>query len=411
MSQLYTIASIAVFLAFATASNAEAVQAELRLFSSSGNFELEAWESKDVSTKGRCSVWELRRIDSEGRTVNLNTEKDGLLFPVAVAVGNKGQCAVLESSRLCVFNDAGHKIFEMPILESSAFMKEIEHLYGVSDVDIGEWWKNNLLYFASVGDEKYVVLRTWWGNRRIWSIKDSKEVSGRTPQWIVSLERNLVIDKLKFASQKNNLKVNKCALREIISAAFHAGDIGVDDSIPFLAKIENANFDSLNRTLGSFHSEEANAEITYLGNDLQLAAIMSLRQLGVKPRHSPCTKVFSNTDNGKSLVESAGLERRLVVDQVLKDISRLEVLRLLGSPDIVEGERWFYQIDTDDPFTLSLEFDLGKVSSVSNIRPSLSSSKVWGLRFNVSGSFVMQEMKMIHPEFLEKFRLFVDPMR
>ncbi|QDV51768.1 outer membrane protein assembly factor BamE [Gimesia fumaroli] len=290
--------------------------------------------------------------------------------PVMIFVSDHGTAVILTSrDHLIVVSSKGQKVGESDFLKDALTEDEIDQF--VHRWLLGQSWSRfNAWYFLDLPGRKLFVIRSGWGRRIFVNALKGKLVQSSQALEADAEEREkkLVMATLSLKEEPDNHELSKLA------AAYLAGILKLPEAIPFLRTLEESRYSSSCTCGGNYDDEDFNNEIDprrYCTYDLRQVTQLSLRRLGVTPKHLPCHSFKLEKDGIAIPFKSTVQERprHEAVELVEVGMSAREVLNTIGAPDYIDHDTWSYDIDASPPFSLNLTFNARNVTATKKEAP------------------------------------------
>ncbi len=302
----------------------------------------------------------------------------------AVYVSNSGR-AVLSRAHcsLLILDPFGNNTGEVNLIEC-AFSSEERKQYVKMGHHHNSWSGFSLWYPVEFEEKDLFIIRPWWGRRVVIDLA-SASVLDHVPQGLDKAleqrERAWVLRSLSDGVQRVHF-IGKSAdggqvdFMSTIVAAYIAGRIPVLEAVPSLRLLER-------ETSGSWGSS------TWLEFVLPRVAHLSLRRLGQRPILRVAGQEQIRTYEGLGKVYPSVPEREERVSRVKEGQLPDEVGEAIGAPDFIDegysgdwksGMVWYYDMDTENPYTLKLYLSKSGLSFLQYIRPPLWQTSEWDRR-------------------------------
>ena len=247
------------------------------------------------------------------------------------------------------------------------------------------WTTDSLWYFLAVDSTPYLLVRPWWGHRVAVDLPAGKVIEplpAAVADAATAAERAQTLQWLQagadtFHSWETTDGAKQAATTSL--AAYLAGTLHLTEAIPLLRQLEPITYNSesaleyIDEGERKQHTGEVNP-LTHRSYDLRRMVQLSLRRLGQTPTPLPDTVLErAGKDYHDRIVydpPTLAVPRAENADQVKAGLSTEAVCQLLGPPDYIVGPRWEYDLDTQPPRTLVLEWKNWQVSDVSSVTPA-----------------------------------------
>lgn len=240
-------------------------------------------------------------------------------------------------------------------------------------------------YFTMLGGKPHFCVRAWWDHRVLINLADAKAVAidNAARQHLDAAEKQRVLDILEanagLAENWDKLKdEGRWKILWPVQNAIHlAGRLKIKEAIPFLRALEPLNYQgsSSSRVGIETHDGEVNP-FSYSTFTLRRLIQLTLRRLDETPANLPATEFELERKNGageKVNPRPHTTSRAERVPQVDKRMSPLQVLKVLGAPDFVDGparDAWLYCIDAKEPFTVLIKWEKQNSVSIEHSQPA-----------------------------------------
>lgn len=281
--------------------------------------------------------------------------------PVALWISDSGWLVARTAhDELFAFEPlTGAKACELRIVD--AFSKEDEA--HISWTTAGPMWSSySNWYFLNHEDKEYFVLRTSWGTRIALSLTDRRKTE-ITPGLLKAAERAEVAKAVRELENAEPKPGEWESLYSIANAALLAGSAGAKEALPALHRIACAPVVAPEKDRPPLRGRLDPGSVEQL--PVRAFVHTAIRMLGAVPPACPCT------DSGLKLPPLKG-PRHDHADSITRGLTSSAVLVAIGEPDQVIwfADRWEYDMDAGEPFTLVLTFDDdARVSSVDRVPP------------------------------------------
>lgn len=304
------------------------------------------------------------------------TRKQNEASPVALYVSDLGWTAIFTGSDELVIVDASGKDRGLIKLLKEGFKDDESKSHIIHGSGGPRWTPRSLWCFFELSDSRHLSIRPWWGKRLFVDLEHGKLIDETTEllKGAVDAEKKCVLDRLaesvktyeewQYAWEKPELTERVLAYE---SAAFVAGTNQIGEAIPFLERLQES------RNVGKFSGGGIVNKPCYTLSTRQVVQL-SLRRLSRSPKPLACNGFVEDVgrdarDKYFDKFEEAGKSRRANVAQIVPKMELMEVIKLLGAPDYVLWNRWEYDIDGDEPFTLIIKLDAKSVREVERKTP------------------------------------------
>lgn len=357
---------------------------DLKVRSPSKNFELEATSPHNLpgakTQFGLPPRWqskfEYTLTDLKTNKV-LWTRKQDEASPVSIHLSDTGWTAIFTGWDELVIVDPSGKDRGLIEILKEGFKDEEDKSHIVHSSAGPIWTPYSLWCFVDLGKSPYFSIRTWWGRRLFIDLEEGKlaESTAELLKATLAVEKKTILARLTEAVE--TLKEwedswDKAGFAERVisykSAVFVAGKEQIKEAIPALEKLQESQY------LGIVSTGGIDGDLFFTMTMRQVAQL-SLRRLGVTPKSLPANG-FGDTDapdNEKTLTKFAEIAKTRVdrIDQVTKEMKLQQVVDLLGAPDFIYWDRWEFDLDAVEPFTLILKQDGTKVIDIEKKKPPL----------------------------------------
>lgn len=319
-------------------------------------------------------------IPGEREQIRLRTWKEE--SPVSVFVQNDGWSVLwLGNDQLVAVRRDGKETGRLDIV-SDVIAKGKGSQY-IAYSTAGEFWGSRRSSFMSHQGKTYFAVRTWWGQRIIFDLELGGMVS-EDNTLATKLEENdraFVRNTLSAAASEYQ-KTNRCnQLGPVLMASYMASQLHMKECVPWLRSLEGApDFGCLALTMVDEKPKEGELDLTcWETSSVRQVVQLSLRRFGEVPRYFPPTRFCLHAKEfarRKPFVPVLGKPRSQQGGLVRNGMQPSEVLRLIGSPDFIEGVstvvgEWQYDMDEQKPYTLIVEWENERVQSVERKFPAL----------------------------------------
>ncbi len=247
------------------------------------------------------------------------------------------------------------------------------------------WTSQSLWYFITAENTPYFVVRPYWGHRVAVELNQGKVVEPIPPAVetaAVADERERVLHWLGEGADTfhswETVDGPKLALTTQ-TAAYLAGALHLPEAVPLLRRLEPTVYNSesalqfINEAERKQHTGEVNP-FTHRSYDLRRMVQLSLRRLGQTPQPLPCTVLerAGKDYHDRIVYEPPTLAgpRADNADKVKVGMKTEEVCQLLSVPDYIVGSQWEYDLDTQPPQTLVIQWKNWQVTDVSKVEPA-----------------------------------------
>lgn len=388
---------IVLFLLIDTTRAADLVLGDLDELSPSGQYEVTARlapvarsgkKGKQPATQGQftyiCKDTRTKKVLWTLPQPKGGADKATMPPPVRLAVSDDGWTVVFTDAADFIPVDLQGNPHGRAHLSDAINSEEINsHLY---QTNVGPTWTSrSLWYFLNVEGTCYLVVRPWWGHRVAVDLKAGKVVEPIPPavqDAAVADERRQVMRDLQVGADTFKTWEAKCCpkvAQNTNTAAYLAGALHLTEAIPLLRRLEPTiyNGESSLAFIDESERKQHGGEVspfTHREYDLRRMVQLSLRRLGEKPEPLPCT-VLERTGKGYSdriVYEPPPLAgpRADNADKVKVGMKTEEVCQLLGVPDYILGTRWEYDLDSQPPRTLVIEWKKWQAAEVTPVEPA-----------------------------------------
>ena len=247
------------------------------------------------------------------------------------------------------------------------------------------WTPKSLWYFVTVDGTPYFLVRPYWDHRVAVDLRQGKlaePIPANVLEAGTAAERAQTLRALRegadtFHSWENTDGPKIAPATN--TAAYLAGALHLSEAVPLLRQLETTTFNSesalqfIDESERKQHTGEVNP-FTHRSFDLRRMVQLSLRRLGQTPQPLPCTVLErAGKDYHDRIVyepPTLTVPRADNADKVKVGMKTEEVCQLLSVPDYIVGTQWEYDLDTQPPRTLVLQWKGWQVSDVSSIEPA-----------------------------------------
>ena len=309
-----------------------------------------------VDTKTGDIVWTRKQPESEGSPASINVSDSGVTI-VYTAYHN-----------IMVVSPAGNVTRKIDFLDDA--LTDDENQKFVHQTTAGPMWAGlSISYFFEHKSREYYSIRPWWGRRVIVDVKN-----GELQQSNDGLSDACLATEKEIAMKSLETKPNNDDERfEQSLAIYLAGVLKIKSAIPYLRNAENSTAIGSSTSGGLSWGEDFENEVdphSYETFSIRQIAQLSLRRLGEKPEALPCNS-FKIEEGGKSKRFNPTLkrERHKNVSSVEVGMSAKQILTLIGPPDFVSCDEWSYDMDADQPFTLTIKMDARESTAITREKP------------------------------------------
>ena len=309
-----------------------------------------------IDTRTDDTVWTRKQPQSEGS-------------PARVMVSDSGVAVVYTAyDNMMVISPTGDVVRKIDFLEDA--LTGDENRKYVHHTTAGPQWAGlSISYFLEHKSREYFAIRPWWGRRVIVDVKNGepqKAKDGLNDACLAS-EKEIVMKKLKTKAENDEEQFKQ------YMAIYLAGALKIKDAIPHLRNAEKSTLIGSSTSGGLSGDEDFNNEVdphSYSTFSIRQIAQLSLRRLGEKPETLPCHS-FEITEDGKTKPFNPILKnaRHENVDRVKAGMSAKKIMTLIGPPDFVSYDKWSYDMDASQPFSLTIKMDARKSTDVKRQKP------------------------------------------
>lgn len=300
--------------------------------------------------------------------------------PSSIYLSDLGNTVIYTGwQELIIVDITGKVTGQLDVLKDGLTKEENENY--VDDTTAGPiWQERSLWHFVSADAREFFVIRPWWGRNLYIDLSTGKftKASNALKEATAHAEKTHVIRMLQGVLDG---KVEKCDCcdgpHQAAFAAYLAGVLKIQEVIPALRKLEEDS-SSGSSTLGGFDDlpEGSIHPHNYSTYDTRQTTQLALRRLGEKPGPFPCTSFkteHKDYHKMKTYVrEPIAGSRHVNAKKIKKGMSPKEVINLIDCPDYIPDRTWQYDIDDDEPYTLTVSWnDQLKVKEIEIIRPAL----------------------------------------
>ena len=322
-----------------------------------------------TDTKTGTKLWQRRQQKDEGAPIFLYVDDDGWVM-------------IRTAWDFLVFVDpAGDETGKID-LYNNVFTEQEKENY-MAHTTAGTLWSGFALWYPVEADHKRMfALRTWWGRRAVADFATGKLVEDSADQE----EHNLAITKACDAAEAAMVircLTEKKPTRAALTAAFWAGKLQLTDALPLLKNLQDSDYVGSSAS-GSSVYHPADGEVdpsNWKTFTMRQIVHLSMRQLGEQPDSHHCTAFDLHFEDYQKEYEYRLPELkapRIVGAEKLKLGTKPEaVLAAVGAPDFNSSHWWYYEIDSEDPFTLCLRWGEDGVAEIKRRRPAYWKSNIW----------------------------------
>jgi hypothetical protein len=217
------------------------------------------------------------------------------------------------------------------------------------------WSQNSLAYFTA--GQRHFVVRAWWGERLVVALDRLHAIDpAALTDELRQTESHIVMESLRHIVARiaagetpgyndPSSDVLDCS---ICTLAHLPGLLGLIEAVPLLRVMEE----------WWGEASECWSSFRYYTPHYQRLAQNSLRQLGERPIGYPAL-TFTDEEERLSLRQPQpgpidGPTRHTGLTHIRRETPLVEVYRLLGAPDDIDGDFWRYDVDVDPPYTVLL---------------------------------------------------------
>ncbi|QDT43656.1 hypothetical protein Pan241w_37580 [Gimesia alba] len=305
---------------------------------------------------------------SEDSDIEIVLPREG--SPVSIYVSDRGTTLIRNSAdNLIVVSPEGKDVGKIDLLKDA--FTETENRQYVHDTTAGPYWSGlSAWYYLDLPQGEIFVVRPWWGRHIFVDVSRGKLARSSQAFEVATLktEEKLVMSALSSKEEPADHEFSK------YGAAYLAGILKLKQAIPLLKSVEKST-DIGSCTFGGLSfGEDYNNEVNprrYCTYDLRQAAQLSLRRLGITPKHLPCHsfQLEQGDDEIPFVPTDLKRPRHENVERVKVGMSAKHVLNTIGAPDFINYDTWSYDMDADEPFSLTLTFDERKVTATKKEAP------------------------------------------
>ncbi len=315
----------------------------------------------------------------EGKPFVLRTWKEN--SPVRVFVEENGWSVLwLGGDQLVAVRRDGKETGKLDIV-CDALSKGEGSQY-IQATTAGEVWGRERSSFTSLQGKCYFVVRTWWGQRVIFDLELGRLTSegGTLARHLEEGDRMFVRSTLEVAAKEYRKANRYDQLGPVVMASYMASQMHMKECVPWLRSLEDVpDFGSLAVTMIDEEPKEGELDLRcWETSSVRQVVQLSLRRLGEVPRYFPPTQFCpyaKEFDRRKPVVPVLDKPRVQQAGAIRKGMQPMEVLRLIGPPDFIEGistvvGQWHYDMDEQKPYTLIVEWENARVKSVERKFPA-----------------------------------------
>lgn len=229
-------------------------------------------------------------------------------------------------------------------------------------------------YFLADSGSEYFVIRPWWGRRAVIDVAAGL-VTSPSATLLSTAERHekhLVLESLRRHAMNQTQIPN---LPSTIDATYLAGAMKLTDALPLLRVAEQSNKSDM--SVFAFRQNQLKADEvdphSYDKFNLRQVAHLSLRRMGEVPSTLPVYHFFIAGGDLSDRYSPPRLQqpRARAAAQIKVGMSAKQVLNTVGSPDYVGNDTWSYDLDANEPFSLTLTWRTGRVTDIKRDQPAL----------------------------------------
>lgn len=305
-----------------------------------------------------------------------------------VYVDNDGWVIIVTGWDELIFIDPkGNETGKVDILEDALSAEERDEY--VHNTTAGPIWAGySNWYFITVGERRLFIIRPWWDRRLVFDIEGGKTISEdksiaaacklyETEYVMRELEKGVAMHK------EWETEIKYSDVGSVIKAAYLAGRMDLKEAVPSLRKLQDLKFAG-SFTYGSSEYEPAEGKVdpsqwkTYTGRTV---IHLSLRRLGSPPNLHACSAFEVHFEDYKKEYyyepDTVPKNRTDHVGDVKAGMLPEEVIEVIGAPDFVNSGLWCYDIDTSDPYTLTIAWNKSGVAETNKVRPAFWKTDKW----------------------------------
>lgn len=300
--------------------------------------------------------------------------------PVSIFISDAGSTVIYTGwEELIVIDNSGKEMGKLNVLEDMLTKQENESF--VEETSAGPMWGGlSRWYFVQADSRELFIIRPWWGRRLLIDVATGqiqRETEAITKA-ALQAEKDYV---MKILQNVVEGKIERCKCcdgpHNAAMAAYLAGVLKINEAIPGLRKLESdASVGSA--TIGGF-DEIPEGQIDphcYSTYSTRQSIHVALRRLGEKPGPFPCTQFMTHHKEYKQrkpyVRKPLDGNRHTNAAKLANGMSPEQVIDLLDCPDAIPQRTWQYDIDADEPYTLSITWnDDRKIQKIETIRPAL----------------------------------------
>lgn|GEM_PF-6408860 len=260
-----------------------------------------------------------------------------------------------------------------------------------ADVD-GFWEGGALFYFLDTPTSHLFVIKTWWGKRIFLDVLDCEQIAtdDELDKAADEAEKNFITHVMEEGIRREEAGKQPDAREDFIAGLmaciFWSGKNGDGNAVPLLRKLERSDWhsgtglllDSAVNNRKSLRRAKKLNPFSYSTYKIKQVAQVALRELGEQPQPPGAIALIEflgldqTPESREYPLKPLDRPRESQVDQLRKLMTPEQVLNLMGYPDFAApGTRtWEYDIDGDDPYTLTIRWNAqNRVYSLKIARP------------------------------------------
>ena len=247
------------------------------------------------------------------------------------------------------------------------------------------WTTKSLWYFLTLENMPYLLVRPWWGHRVAVDLNAGKVVEplpALLQDAATAAERAQTLRWLQAGADTFHSWESVDGSKQApttSTAAYLAGKLQIPEAIPLLRQLEPTTYNSdsaleyIDEAERKQHTGEVNP-FTHRAYDLRRMVQLALRRLGQTPQPLPDTVLERAGKNYHDRIvyepPILTVPRANNADKVKIGMKTEEVCQLIGVPDYIIGTKWEYDLDSQPPRTLVLDWKNWQVSDVSPVEPA-----------------------------------------
>jgi len=271
---------------------------------------------------------------------------------------------------LIFYSPLGERVLEIDLLHEVFDEADRQRVH---DTSAGPFWATaSIGYFIEIDGKSLWCIRTWWGRRIVVDLKLGNVISANEHNDLLQeAESQSVLTNLKsFTSlwsdtlQTDEVRWPAC-YTPTFGAAYLAGTFGLQEAVQSLRTLEDVSFSGGYRV---------NPGITAVELPLRQVAQLSLRRLGIEPKHAGCYTLYIDSEaihdpaqKSMTLPEARPAARAW---KVFNGMPMHDVVGEIGAPDFIMRSVWDYDYLSPQRHSLRIKWsDDDLVESVSTVCP------------------------------------------